>query len=122
MLEYPVAYLEVSDFDQNGNLTNPKIKNKKVIVMAQADFCGYCTKAKPAYQDFAKKISNRGDIVIATIQGDSKNEGEKFGGLLQKIVPNFQGYPSYFAIVGGSKIPHEGGRALADLEQFANSL
>ena len=44
------------DFDSNGNLINSKIpKNIPVLIMIQADFCGYCTKAKPEFEKFAKK-------------------------------------------------------------------
>ena len=50
-LTKPIAYLTIKDFDSNGNLINPKLKDGKVIIMIQANFCGYCTIAKPAFQE-----------------------------------------------------------------------
>ena len=49
-LRRPVGYLEASDFDEAGNLINPTLMNKPVLIMVQAEFCGYCTKAKPGFQ------------------------------------------------------------------------
>lgn len=71
----PVAYLQASDFDSQGNLINPEIpKNVPVVVMVQGNFCGYCTQAKPAFQQFAEQ--NNGRVFCATIQGDGQEEGE----------------------------------------------
>jgi thiol-disulfide isomerase/thioredoxin len=124
ILEYPVRYLQLSDFDSNGNLINPSIpRNKPIIVMVQADFCGYCTQAKPAYQEFANKHSDK--VFVATIQGDGKRQGEpELSQLLRsgKVAPNFNGFPSYFAIVNGQKVAHNGGRSLEELEAFVNTL
>ena len=46
-----VAYLQDSDFDIKGNIINKNIPdNIPIVIMLQAEFCGYCTKAKPAFQ------------------------------------------------------------------------
>lgn len=47
-----VGYLEISDFDKNGNVLVGQ--GKPVVVMGQGSFCGYCKQASPAYEKAAK--------------------------------------------------------------------
>lgn len=122
-LNKPVAYLQDFDFDQFGKLINQKIsKNKPVIIMIQANFCGYCTQAKPSFQDFANRNSDK--VFCATIQGDGTEEGEKeLSKRLKKIDPNFQGFPSYIAYKKGEFIKaHEKGRDYESLVEFMKTL
>lgn len=118
-LNKPIYYLQRSDFNDNGDLVNPVIpKDKPVIIMLQAAFCGYCTQSKPAFQEFANK--NAGKVFVATIQADGTEKGEKeLSPLLQKIDPDFKGFPSYVKHFKGKKIPHSGGRDVASLTTFA---
>lgn len=122
-LNKPVAYLQDFDFDSSGNLINQSIpKNKPVIIMIQAEFCGHCTTAKPAFQDFANKNKDR--VFCATIQGDGKQKGEReLSKNINKIHPNFRGYPSYVVYKNNKffKI-HEGGRDLDSLTELLNSI
>jgi thiol-disulfide isomerase/thioredoxin len=120
-LNKPVGYLTITDFDQNGTLINPDIpKNKIVIIMIQANFCGYCTQAKPAFQEFAKNKN----VIALTIQGDGNEKGEKeLSAILNKIDPTFRGFPSYVAYKNGKYLKsHNGGRSAKDLEMFVKSL
>ena len=122
-LNKPVAYLQDFDFDKNGNLINEKIKkNKPVIIMIQANFCGYCTQAKPAFQEFANKNSDK--VFCATIQGDGTEKGEQeLSKRLKKIDPNFQGFPSYIAYKKGEFLKiHDSGRDYDSLVEFMKSL
>ena len=121
-LTKPVAYLTSKDFDENGNLINPQLKDKIVIIMIQAAFCGYCTIAKPAFQDFANKM--QGKIFCATIQGDGKENGEKeLNDMIKKIDPSFRGFPGYVAYKNGKYVKsHQGGRSIQDLEKFGSSF
>lgn len=121
-LTKPVAYLTIKDFDTNGNLVNNELKAKKVVIMIQAGFCGYCTIAKPAFQDFANQKQNI--IFCATIQGDGKEPGEKeLNDMIKKIDPTFRGFPGYVGYKNGKYVKsHSGGRSVKDLENFANSF
>jgi len=122
-LNKPVAYLVDTDFDANGNLINPQIpKNIPVVIMIQAKFCGHCTNAKPAFQEFANK--NQGKIFCATIEGDGTQKGEKeLSDNLKKIDPTFRGFPSYVGYKNTKFIKsHNGGRKLQDLENFASTV
>jgi thiol-disulfide isomerase/thioredoxin len=122
-LNKPVAYLQDFDFDSNGNLINKSIPNNKpVIIMIQAKFCGHCTVAKPAFQEFAEK--NKDKVFCATIEGDGNQKGEsELAQNIKKIYPNFRGYPSYVVYKNNkfSKV-HDGGRDLKSLTELLNSL
>jgi thiol-disulfide isomerase/thioredoxin len=118
-LNRPIAYLEDDDFDSEGRLVNPGIPDDlPVVVMLQANFCGFCTEAKTAFQEFANV--NEGKVFCATIQGDGNIGGEKaLGERLRKVKSNFRGFPDYALFVEGSRIPKEiKGRSLAELEEF----
>lgn len=116
-----VAYLQDFDFDDSGNLVNPKIpKNVPVVIMVQANFCGYCTQAKQAFQEFADKT--QGNVFCATIQGDGQEEGEpELAKRLQTIDPNFRGFPTYFLYKGGRYVKTGDTRSVPELVEFANS-
>lgn len=118
-LNDPVVYLQDSDFDASGNLINPNIpKDQPVVIMIQANFCGYCTQAKPAFQQYADQ--NKGKVFCATIQGDGTEKGEKeLGSNIDKIKKGFRGYPDYIKYKGGKSVPGDiSGRSLKDLEAF----
>jgi thiol-disulfide isomerase/thioredoxin len=121
-LTKPIAYLTIKDFDSNGNLINPKLKDGKVIIMIQANFCGYCTIAKPAFQELA--IDNQATFICVTIQGDGKESGEKeLNDMIKKIDPTFRGFPSYVGYKNGKYIKsHSGGRTKESLKAFAESF
>jgi thiol-disulfide isomerase/thioredoxin len=120
-LEKPVAYLTIEDFDDQGNLVNPQIPtDRPVVVFIQAGFCGHCTQAKPAYQQFAD--ANVGKVFAATIQADGDQPGEKeVGQILNKIDPGFRGFPSYALFYQGKRVPRDiKGRSVEHLTQFAS--
>jgi len=118
-LPKPVAYLQATDFDNNGNLINPEIpKDIPVVVAIMANFCGYCTQAKPAFKQFADE--NKGKVFVATIQGDGQEEGEsELQSKLNDFYPDFKGYPHYVLYKGGRQIPKQiKGRGVAELNEF----
>lgn len=117
-LEYPVAHLEDSDFDSQGNLINPEaLKYPIVVVMVQSSWCGHCKMAKPSYQEFANK---HGKILIATIQADGDRPSEKaLGQRISKIIPGFRGFPEYVLFKNGKFVNSNiKGRGVSDLEAF----
>jgi thiol-disulfide isomerase/thioredoxin len=119
-LNKPVAYLQDSDVDDEGNLINPDIPSDiPVVVILQANFCGYCTQAKPAFQDFAN--ANEGKVFCATVQGDGTEEGEaNLSKKLNKMKESFRGYPDYVLYLNGKKVDKEiTGRGVSDLRDFA---
>jgi thiol-disulfide isomerase/thioredoxin len=122
-LSTPVAYLVDSDFDSNGNLTNPDIpKDKIVFIMVQAGFCGHCTHAKPEFQKVAD--ANKDKYFFATIQGDGSEKGEQeLSSKLSDFIPGFRGFPEYVVYFGGKfKEKYEGGRKSENLQQYLDRL
>lgn len=101
---YDVAYLEDMDFDQNGNLINPEIKDKVVVILIFASWCGYCKKFKPDYQEFANKMKGS-NVFVAAIQDDGERETEKR--LMKKIKtikPDFRGFPDIVLYKNGRRV------------------
>ena len=121
-LQKPIIYLEDNDFDSEGNIANQQLKtNKPVFIFIQANFCGYCTQAKPDFQTLAEKYQNK--YIFATIQGDSElEETKKIMKKLDKIYPNFMGFPSYIIYHNGRRIIYEEGRDFDSMETFLNKL
>lgn len=102
ILEAPIGYLENSDIDSQGNITNKQLldSNLPILVMIQANYCGHCTHSKPAFQEFASM--NEGKVICLTIQGDSTNPTEKeLASRVKDFLPNFKGYPTYVLYKNG---------------------
>jgi thiol-disulfide isomerase/thioredoxin len=116
-----VAYLEVDDINPDGSL-KPYVNNgKPVILMCQGNFCGYCTQAKPAFEELAKLLTN---VVCATLVTDGE-ESEKAAAKFIKIWDkDYRGVPHYIGFDKNGKIKkiHSGGRDKKALETFCNSL
>ena len=119
-LVHPVAYLQVSDFNSNGQLTNPLLTKGRVFIMLQAIFCGHCTTSKPAFQQLTNKYSGKGNVIFATVQGDGTEKGEKdLSQMMTKLIPGFKGFPTYVLYENGSfKTTFEGGRSVEAMEKF----
>lgn len=119
-LYFPVHYLESSDFYNDGTLNIPNIpSNMPVVVVIMADFCGFCTMAKPALQEFADE--HQGEVFVATIKGDSKKPSEvELKNKLREFFPDFRGYPYYALYKNGRKVDKQiRGRDKRSLEEFA---
>lgn len=132
---YNIGYLENKDILENGNINTKSISYKnnngfglnknhdKILLMIQANYCGFCTKAKPAFQNFA---NNNKNIFCTTIQGDSDKESvQKLMERVNQIDSNFRGYPHYLLFgKNGVKInkPYEEkGRTEKDLFNFVSN-
>jgi thiol-disulfide isomerase/thioredoxin len=119
-LTKPIAYLEDSDFDENGNITNNDIpSNIPVVVMLQSSWCPHCTTAKPAFQKFAN--ASEGAVFCATIQSDGEKDSEKkLGKRISSIKSNFRGFPDYVLFMNKKIVDKEiGGRSVDDLKKFS---
>lgn len=119
--DYPVAYLEDSDFTKEGELSNKEIPtDMPVVVMLQSSWCGHCKKAKPAFQEFANKM--QGKVFCATIQADGDRQSEKdLGKRLKTLKPSFIGFPDYLLIKNGKiSDKNTNGREVDDLIEFSS--
>ena len=114
-----IKYLEGGDFNSDGSLKGNVNKGQPCVVMMQGEFCGYCTKAKPAFQEFSKTPG----VVVATIQIDGE-AGDRAAAQAVSKNNTAQGVPAYMGYDRNGKFVkmHEGGRDVKSLQQFAKSL
>ena len=120
-LNYPVYYLERSDFDSSGNISNSRIpKHIPVVVMLQSNFCLHSNDAKPAFQKFANDYNK--NVFCATVQGDGKELGEQgLHDFMTKLKGKFRGYPDYILYINGVKQSKNiEGRSYQDLVDFVS--
>lgn len=114
-----VGYLEDVDFDSNGNLINSQIKDKVVVILIFASWCGHCKNFKPIYQEFATKM-NGSNVFVAAIQDDGERESEKR--LMKKIKTiksDFRGFPDVVLYKNGRRVDKDlGDRSLEGLMSF----
>ena len=91
--------------------------------MLQANYCGHCTTAKPAFQNFAGKHKS---VACLTIQGDddsNSSDVKKMIDLVIKLKPTFEGFPDYLLFKDGKYVSREiGGRTETALEEFISSI
>ena len=115
----PIFYLESSDFDSNGNITNPNINTDlPIFIMIQANYCGYCTMAKPEFQRFAKTFQNK--VTCATIQADPVQPDPDMKNIINIICPELTGFPTYVILFNHRSILYEYGRSSQEMEKYFN--
>lgn len=114
---FPVAYLEIDDFDPASGMLKGVFKTTPTLVMIQANYCGACTRSKPEFQKLAEKNPI---FKLATVQLDGEKESErKVANILDKISPNLSSIPSYILFVNNKKIVYSGtSRTSEDLYKF----
>ena len=126
-LNYPVWHLQNSDFGPSGNIIENKQldKNKATIIFVQMERCGHCVKAKPEFQRFADKNSDKYNMCTISCHGaDDPQPGEKeLCARVDKLIPNFAGYPTIIAFKNGRYYSTNNiGRDVSSMEQFARSV
>lgn len=120
----PVRYLQITDFDANGNLINPKIpKNVPVFILIQSSNCGWCVKTKPIYQMFANNDPTSQNYFATTIQIDSSKPKEtEFRNFVNKIDESIQGWPHIVVYYNGKRMTYDGNRTAEDFKKFADAM
>ena len=119
-LDKPVAYLEIQDFNQKGELIGEGIpKDIPIVIMVQASWCKLCTSAKPEFQAFAD--ATKGHVFCATIQVDGERKAEKeLGKQIKVLKPTLRGFPDYLLYKDGKRIDREiEGRGVRHLRDFS---
>jgi thiol-disulfide isomerase/thioredoxin len=113
-LQDPVIYLDVTDITDDGKIMG--VDDDIAVVFVHASFCGHCTTAKPAVQEFANK--NPG-IKVFAVHTDGKAPGDQ--GIGDKINKHIKvpGYPHYSLVKKGKLVDAPiSGRTVSDLEKF----
>lgn len=116
-----VAYLEVEDINSDGSLKYYVGNGKPVVLMGQANFCGYCKQAAPAFEKFAKSNPN---VVAAAIVSDGEASEKAAGQFFKKWDLKHRGVPAYFGFSSSGKYKgvHGGGRDVASIKTFSATL
>lgn len=105
-----VAYLENSDFTEDGRL---KIKSKKpVMIYIWGSFCSYCTQMKPELLKVISQIKEK--VNVATIQLDGDGDEKELGKRIGKFIPNFKGVPMIVFFKDGEYVSTYNGPRKAD--------
>lgn len=89
-------------------------KEKDVMLLAHAPWCGFCKKLMPQWRQFARRVSNIPHLTVAQIDG-SRNDSPLPG--------NFEwtSYPTIFYVRAGQHVPviYKGNRTVESLLSFA---
>ena len=116
-----IPYLEDSDFNNDNSLKSYVGQGLPVVVMAQGAFCGYCTKAKPAFKKFAEENKN---VRAVTLQIDGGPTEKKAAKRISALDSSYRGVPTYLGFDKNGKYvgTHQGGRDAKSLSSFATKL
>ena len=120
----PIIYLQRKDFMITSNkeiMLKGFGADDIVVIMIQGGFCGYCTKAKPEYINFASKMVRIPNVYPCTIQTDNKDCGD-CDDLREYLFK--QGVPSYVAFRGGRLVGeyNDNSRSSESLIEFVRNL
>ena len=115
-----IAYLEVDDFNPDGSIKSYVNNGKPIVLMVQANFCGYCKQASPALAQFAKESP---DILVATIVTDGEQSEKQAARFVKIWDADHKGVPAYFGFSPNGKfmIQHRGGRDVGSIKNFTES-
>jgi thiol-disulfide isomerase/thioredoxin len=117
-MNYPVPYLENHDFDSRGNLIQTSLKDKPLMIMVQASWCGACQMTKPVFEQFAKM----GLLNTAYIQVDGSRPSQlSLAERVNTIAPeSVEYYPTFFIITpSGQKFMFKEGQSIQDFMKAA---
>jgi thiol-disulfide isomerase/thioredoxin len=115
-----VIYLEDDDFSNDGKFLHDT--DKHVIILIQANYCGYCTQIKPAYKELAKNLGKK--FVFCTVQMDGNEKGASLlADKLRNFIPNFNGVPMVVSYKNNRfNKEYQGDRSLISMTAFCESL
>jgi thiol-disulfide isomerase/thioredoxin len=96
-----IHVLEGSDLTPQGALVSLDAP-RKVIAMAQANWCGHCTRMKPDFQKAADMLTSD-DVAFATIDcsGKGTSPGENKAAEIATKVLGVQGFPTILVFENG---------------------
>jgi thiol-disulfide isomerase/thioredoxin len=87
------------------------------LIIAKADWCGHCKKAKPAFDALAAaspiKLSDGSSVTVRILDADA-NKAD-----IEKL--NVRGFPSIIYMKGGNPMEYSGERSYDGVISFLNS-
>tara|TARA_B110000908_G_scaffold167220_1_gene219777 strand:- start:5744 stop:6190 length:447 start_codon:yes stop_codon:yes gene_type:complete len=98
----------------SSNYSDIAENNKVYFIKIYTDWCGYCTRLKPAWDTLAKELASDPDIVIAELDADNEKDLAKELGA--------QGFPTLVLVdKNGLKEKYNGERDVASMKSFVKS-
>lgn len=121
-----IIFLEDSDFQGTTLMYKGKPLTKgKFLIMFQADFCGYCKKAKPMHVECASKLGglDLNGVIFATVHSDSPNPSETALGKRLGSHLGINGIPAFVLYDASTQQfkMYEGPRTVESIQKFINA-
>jgi protein disulfide-isomerase-like protein len=86
---------------------------KVAFIKVYTDWCGYCTRLKPAWDELGKELADDDNIVIAEVDADKEKDLASSLGA--------KGFPTIVLVKGPHKENYNGDRDTASMKAFVLS-
>jgi thiol-disulfide isomerase/thioredoxin len=122
MPEFLVNIPHLEQHDINKKTINKNLsQGKPMFMMIYADWCGYCSKAKPHFQQASEIVKDKVTFIAICADGKYADKGayEK----IKNVFP-VNGFPTFivFDSSGNVKTGYSGERTVNSFVEFCNKL
>lgn len=105
------------------------IESSPIVIFIYGNFCGYCHKMMPEFQQLADSAgifrhpgitspSPKGNIIPTAILIDGSQKEQTLGKAIQQKIPGFRGVPCVIKIENGNMTVYNGERTYQGLVNF----
>ncbi|HJM68395.1 MAG TPA: thioredoxin family protein [Candidatus Babeliales bacterium] len=108
----PIADSNTTSITTSAELSKLMSGDKPVVVKFYTNWCGYCKKIKPAFDDLA--AANQADVTFVEVDGDKAAE------LTEKY--DVEGFPTFISFHKGKKVKTISGADKAALQEHVTEL
>lgn len=111
-----VQTLSIADFDDKGNIINPKYKGKSLVLFF-ASWCPHCVHTKPVYMELAN--NKKANYLAFDMSSPDEMTKSKMSNWKFKV----QGYPTIVSFYNGQPYStYQGDRTVQDLTMYVNNI
>jgi thiol-disulfide isomerase/thioredoxin len=117
-------YLEPNDLDMDNKMIKipNSLKDKLMLIMIKAKWCGHCNNTNPKFIEAAKKsLKNDKDVLFCFADVTADFGSDKTQNLPSKFFDGFRGYPHLVLFKNGKEVAkYDGNRSPESLLEFIN--